>query len=184
MTVQAITPSDAAADPAHPDHDRWVKERTLAMEVEHAKRVGLPLRVAEAENLRLLELADKKGPPAKLTKKQPKKNKGHAARVDGRGVMKRAPRQLVQGARVSPCGRCGTCLGCRRERRIQAMSHAALQGELKWVAVIWKLGIYAQMASSCTGPFSGMTKRDANRILIRRLEDVCDASVPQMGPWR
>ena len=187
MKVQAVTPSDAAADPSHPDHDRWVKEVTLKREVEHATRLGLPLRVAEAENQRLLEIADKKGPPPKLAKKRPRQadhNIGHAARTRARGVQRRAPRPLVAGAHLSPCGRCGTCLRCRREKRVNAMTVLARQGDLSMVATLWKLAIYASQAQSGLGQFATMSPRDANRMVIRRLEEVCDATIPLMGEWR
>ncbi len=55
MKVAATEIPDAASNPTHPDHDRWVKDRTLRMEVEHAKVLGLPLRIAEQENQRLLD---------------------------------------------------------------------------------------------------------------------------------
>jgi hypothetical protein len=60
VKIHAVTPTDAASDPLHPDHDRWVKERTLAMEVAHAQRMGLGLRHAETENAYWLQRAEAK----------------------------------------------------------------------------------------------------------------------------
>jgi hypothetical protein len=46
VIVKAVTPSAAAASPSHPDHARWVKERTLKQEIEHATLIGGTLRVS------------------------------------------------------------------------------------------------------------------------------------------
>jgi hypothetical protein len=159
-----------------------LKDRTLKMEVEHAKRLGLPLRFAEQENVRLLERSEQ---IAKESKPAPKKkpNIGHAQRKERRGVTTRVAQPLVRAAALSPCGRCGTCRRCKREKRIFAMSQKAKQGDLKFALVLWRLGMYAQQAQDGTGPFVGVSPRDANRMVIRRLEEVCDATVRTMGPW-
>lgn len=191
MKVDAVSVPDSASDPAHPDHDRWVKERTLKMEIEHAKVLGIPLRVAEQENQRLLERAERiASDKPKLTrkKKPPGTSAGQrvsrAQRIASRGVTVRHAQPLVMGASLSPCGRCGTCRRCKREKRVFAMSQKAKEGDHKFVVILWQLAMFAQQAQDGTGRFAGLSPRDANQMVIRRLEDVCDATVPAMGEWR
>lgn len=192
MKISAVTVPDAASDPKHPDHERWVKEYTLKMEVEHAQRLGLSSRHAETENQRLLErsaqiakdkkpTAAKKRKPAAITPEQSRKTR--AERKAARGVTVRHAKPLVAGAKLSPCGRCGTCRRCKREKRIFAMSLKAREGDLKFAVVLWQLAMYAQQAQDGTGRFVGVKPADANRMVIARLEEVCDATVKTMGPW-
>ena len=189
MKVEAVTPTADASSPAHPDHDRWVKDYTLKMEADHAKRLGLSFRDAEDENNRQLvrsEAIAKAAPqraatPPRTDSKPPRE--GHADRVAKRGVLKRPPKRRVVGAQLSPCGRCGTCRRCKREKRVFLMTQKAKAGDLKYVVILWNLGIYAQQAKDGTGPFVGIKPRDANRMVIRKLEDVCDGTVPSLGPW-
>ena len=63
------------------------------------------------------------------------------------------------------------------------MSLKAKAGDLQYASVLWKLAFYAQQAQDGTGPFVGVPAHDANRMVIAKLEEVCDASVKQMGPW-
>lgn len=188
MKVSAVTPSADASDPSHPDHDRWVKDVTLKREAEWANRLGLPIRVAEQENQRLLELAERKQPgKQKATKRKARQanhNIGHAARAANRGVTKTAPRPMVANAHLSPCGRCGTCHRCKRERRVAAMCVRANQGDMRFVGVLWRLWAFAAAAKAGTGKFAEMTPGDANRAVIRKLEEVCDQTVSVMGEWR
>ena len=190
MKITPVSVPDAASNPAHPDHDRWVKERTLKMEIEHAKVLGLPLRVAEAENQRLLERSAQiaKDKKQSLSKKKDAPGtsvaRSHSARKAARGVTVRAAKPLISGAKLSPCGRCGTCKRCKAEKRVFAMSLKAKQGDLKFAVVLWQLAMYAQQAQDGTGKFVGIKPADANRMVIRRLEEVCDATVPTMGEWR
>lgn len=193
MKISAVTVPDAASDPAHPDHDRWVKERTLKMEIEHAKVLGLPMRFAEAENQRLLErseqIAKDKKPALGKKKKAPAITPEHARqnraeRKAARGVTVKWAAPEVAGAKLSPCGRCGTCIRCKREKRVFAMSIKARAGDLKFAVVLWRLAMYAQQAQDGTGRFAGVSPSDANRMVIRRLEEVCDATIPTMGEWR
>lgn len=186
MKVEAVAPAADASSPAHPDHDRWVKERTLQMEVEHAERLGLTFRDAEAENLRQLERSEAIAKAAPIvtpaTNRQAPRD-GHGERVAKRGVFKRAPKPTVRNARLSPCGRCGLCRHCKIERRLFLMCQKAKAKDLKYVVVMWRLGMMGEQAAKRIGPFFGMSKRDADRKLVRILEDACDATVPSMGPW-
>lgn len=187
MKVSVVTIPDAASDPAHPDHDRWVKDKTLKMEIDHAQAIGLSARDAEVENLRLLNRAERlaNDKPQKLTKKQPPgTNVGSAARKKKRGVFVREASPLVSGAKLSPCGRCGTCLRCKREKRVFAMSLKAREGDRRFALILWQLAMYAQQAQDGTGRFAGVNPRDANRMVISKLEEVCDGTIPFMGQWR
>lgn len=233
MKITAVTPSDAASDPKHPDHDRWVKETTLKIEVEHAKRLGLSFRDAETENAYWLQRAEAKArekpgavPVSKTQRKRKtrderlaerpvsrrvvesmsfqdraarlaetqrnptpvvRRNAGHDQRLIDRPVTVRAaqpekPRRLKD---LSPCGRCGVCTACRREKRIYAMTIAARKnGDLAFKETLNSLWIESMHANNCTGPFTGWRKRDALRAFERRLDDVCDATIPSMGQWR
>lgn len=189
MKVTAVTPADNASDPKHPDHDRWVKETTLKMEVEHAKRVGLPLRVAEAENLRLLERSEQiaksqkpatKKKPAAVTADMPRK--GHRQRVLERGVTVKKAGPEISLLKLSPCGRCGTCRNCMRERRVllivQKRKDDAFLG-----ALANRLFIAGLHASARVGKFKGLSKRDVDRALTVQAESACDASVRLLGNW-
>jgi hypothetical protein len=192
VKVTAVTPSDAAADPNHPDHDRWVKETTLKVEAEHAKRVGLTYRDAEAANAYWLQRAEAKArekpDPAPVSKNQRKAGrKTREERLAERPVaVKRAVKEKrVTNADLSPCGRCGLCRGCKREKRIYAMIvRAKREGDTKIQEVIKNLWLTAMQARDRTGPFAGLSVRDANRIITRQLEDLCDSTIPKMGDWK
>lgn len=190
MKIVAVTPTDAAADPMHPDHDRWVKERTLAMEVAHAMRMGLSLRHAETENAYWLQRAEAKARegtvPAAPTSGQ-KKRKTRAERLAERPVVvKTAKPEKKRTLRdLSPCGRCGLCRACKREKRIYAIAiKARKERDPKLMELIKQLWLESLQASNRTGKFQGMSTRDANRIIARRLEDICDSTIPSMGEWK
>lgn len=187
MKVAAATVPDAASDPQHPDHARWVKETTLAMEVAHAQRVGGTFRDAENENNRLLERMEAiarapKFAPRKVANKAPRK--AREQRVIERGVVTRVARKPPTRHELSPCGRCGLCRRCKREKRVYAMILKARAGDMYYAQIVLNLHVYATHAKNGTGPFLGMNPRDANKAVIRRLEDICDASIMTMGPWR
>jgi hypothetical protein len=182
VKVTGVTTPDAAADVLHPDHPRWVKERTLAMEVTHAQRSGGTFRDAEAENTRLLarmeQLARAEKPAPTVTR--PDREERHRER----GVFTRAPTPRLPGSELSPCGRCGTCRRCKREKRVYAMILKARAGDKRFEAAVKRLGYLAIAAQNGTGMFAAMKPADANRYIIRRTEDICDASVPSLGEWR
>lgn len=180
MTVTAVVAPDAASDPAHPDHDRWVKERTLKMEIDHAIALGLPLAYAEAENVRLLERAEQiaKATPRKIDK--PKKNIGHNERLLQRGVTKRAAdKQYDEPKRC----KCGVCPGCKRAHRIVLIMQMGRQNKTLG-DLAKKLMLVSLQASSGTGRFSGLNKRDTARALHAYVDAACDASVRELGAWR
>lgn len=191
MKVSAVTPAADASDPTHPDHDRWVKDRTLKMEIDHAKAVGLPLRHAEAENLRLLDRAERiardskpaprKTKPAAITPDMPRK--GHRQRMLERGVTIKQATPEVSILKLSPCGRCGTCRNCMRERRVllivQKRKDDAYLAHL--AGNLFMAGLHA---SARTGKFKGLVKRDVDRKLTAMAEEACDLSVSRLGEWR
>lgn len=188
MKIAAVTPTDAASDPKHPDHDRWVKEHTLKLEVEHARRLGRSFRQAEDENRFWLERAEQRARGLKEPAGTPKlrKRKTREERLAERPVVVR-PSKIKKdvGLRgLSPCGRCGVCIACKREKRVYLMAIKAKQGDAKFDRIIKQLWLNSMMANCCTGPFTGMTRIDAARKMERELEDICDATVMQMGPWR
>jgi hypothetical protein len=60
---------------------------------------------------------------------------------------------------------------------------ARRDGNKAFADAIHSIWLHSMAAESRTGMYAGMTKRDANRILVRRMEDLCDSTVIQMGPW-
>lgn len=188
MKVTAVTPAAAASDPAHPDHDRWVKETTLKMEIEHAKRLGLPVRAAEAENARMLERSARIAREAKpAQKKKPAAiapRKTRQQRLIERAVTIRAATPEPSRFELSPCGRCGTCRRCMRERRILLIIQKAKAGDREMSKLAWEISACVLDAQGGTGRFANMLPRDANRVVIEKAESICDRSVRWLGDWR
>lgn len=181
MTIAAVTPPDAASDPAHPEHDRWVKEVTLRREVEHAQLVGLPLHVAEAENRRLLERADRIAADQKPVARQTKAPQfEREKRMQERGVVRRKP-AARRGARACACGK---CVPCKRNVRILALFQRKQAGDVSVRALVSEMGSASLAASAGVGSFKGLSKADARRALAVIVDSICDRSVAWMGPWR
>lgn len=179
MKVTAVTPPDAASSPDHPDHDRWVKETTLRMEVEHAQRLGLGLRHAEEENARLLARAEAKAAAAPAPVKRPvSPSDARAKRHADRGITRRAALKAPR----PECG-CGLCLLCRRKLRVLAIFQARASAP-----AMKSLGddLFAAFLSASTGigSYKGLSKRDAKRALSVKIDAICDRSVPLLGAWR
>ena len=185
MKVSAVHVPDAASDPAHPDHDRWVKETTLAMEVRHAQFVGGTLRDAEAENARLLirmeALARESGTPVV----KPRKSRQERALDRAVTVKAALPRPELTLQKKSPCGRCGVCRACMRERRIVAIAAKAKNERDGWaIQTGWKIAMMLWSAQAGTGEFKGKSAEDVNRIVTAVAEKVCDESVSHgFGKW-
>lgn len=185
MKVTAITVDANASDPAHPDHARWVKDYTLAMEVAEAKRRGLPLSVAEANNQRLLERADKiaKNKSA-ASKPDPRRiRESRDDRHKARGVTVRQAKPLVSPLKLSPCGRCGTCRACMRERRVLAIIIKAKQGDAVMLGLAWQMTATALDAQGGVGRYLHMSKADRDRAVTAKAELICDQSVRWLGAW-
>lgn len=193
MKITPVTIDSAASDASHPDHDRWVKETTLAMEVEQAKRLGLPLSVAERENQRLLERAERiaKDSPQKLAKKKNapgtqvdmEERKSRLQRLQERAVTIRAAQPTVSPLKLSPCGRCGTCRACMRERRVLLIIEKSRQGDRIMLNLAWQMTATAIDAHGGAGRFAGMSKADCDRIVAQKAEDICNRSERWLGKW-
>lgn len=188
MKIAPVSAPAQASDPKHPDHDRWVKDRTLKMEVDHAKAVGLPIRVAEAENTRLLERSErierdkkpatKKDKPAAATP-----NMGRKARVAERGVTVKAAKPELSILKLSPCGRCGLCRNCQREKRVMLIVSKRKEDRF-YKALADSLFLFTLNCSGGLGRFADMRKRDRDRAITAKAEEVCDASVLRLGEWK
>lgn len=197
MSIKIVTPSEAAADPKHPEHARWVKERTLAMEANHASAVGLTFRQAEDANLaNLIRLEARKQKP-KAPRKPKRKGREitptteEHARLKAAGVIKRKAR--ITPALKSMCNWCGLCIRCKREGRLQLIMAKARLGDDKARALVMELvamGFAAQSRKDYKDaigrelPFSRLRGHDRNLAVTAGAEWVCDRSVPFMGEWR
>lgn len=189
MSIKLITPAAGAANPAHPDHDRWVKEQTLEREVAHAKASGLSLRAAETANMRALErLAARKRDKKKrkpAAKPQPTK-----AQLAESGVTRRVA--TAKQLPVSACNHCGTCHSCKRERRISLILDKARKAEIP-DRMAWEI-VGLQLASQQRSnyrdlmgrsyPFADLPDRERIRARNAGFDNVCDVSVRWLGAWR
>jgi hypothetical protein len=199
VTVKIVTPADAASSPSHPDHARWVKERTLAVEADHARRVGASLRDAEIANTRQLERLEARKRIKRPVKKPSRKrsaltprNEEHQRLADA-GVIKRpAPVEIVK-PRASPCNWCGLCISCKREARLRSIMARARNADVQAHKLTMELVAITFAASSKKDykdaigrelPFSRLRGGDAARARIAGAEWVCDRSVSFMGEWR
>jgi hypothetical protein len=185
VKVTAVTPVADASSPSHSDHDRWVKEQTLAMEVAHAQRVGGTLRDAEAENIRLLQRMEALARLEKPAICKPRKSRGQRMLERAVEVREALPKpKTLTWLGSSPCGRCGVCRACMRERRILAISHMATQQKDPWaLKSMWSIALFMYKISSGTGEFRGVTKSDARRRVESTAEKLCDDSIQRLGPW-
>lgn len=180
MKVTAVTPVDAASDPKHPDHDRWVKETTLAMEVAHAQRVGGTLRDAEAENARLLLRMEALARNEKPAPAAPRVDRERRAKE--RGVTTRHA-QPIKVAKAPPCGRCGICIDCKREKRVWLISQKK-NDDRACAALFGSLVVAAHQYHARVGPFAIASKRERDRALVLKVESVCDRSIKRFGAWK
>lgn len=176
MTIAAVTPPDAASDPKHPDHDRWVKDRTLKMEIEHAQAAGLTLRHAETENARLLARAEMKAKEAPAVIAKPSRMAREKRHAD-RGITRRAPKPEKK-----PECACGACIPCRRKMRVLALYQGRANPGLRKLSDDISAAYLAAITSK--GSFSGLRPKDATRALAAKIDSICDASVFLMGGWR
>jgi hypothetical protein len=186
VKVTAVTPSAAAANPLHPDHARWVKERTLAMEAKH----HATFRAAELENTRQLErLANRKRKPPKPKKPAPVPTAEQLAKEGVR--VRKAP--VRKAPPMPPCKLCRQCVWCKRAIRVSMIGVKARQQDLRAHALQDELN--AIMIAAITNkdyrdaigrelPFSRITGHDVDKAVTMGIEWVCDRSVNFMGQWR
>jgi hypothetical protein len=177
VTITAVTPPDAASDPVHPDHDRWVKEKTLRMEIEHAQLVGLSLRHAEAENARMLARAEQRAKEQPAPKAKAPPSEARAQRHAARGITRRAPKK-----RKAECA-CGLCTPCKRKMRVLAIFQRRASSDAM-CALGKDLGVALLALVSGKGSFAGMRQSDAKRAFNAKIDAICDRSVPLLGGWR
>jgi hypothetical protein len=152
-----------------------IKDATLKMEIEHAKAVGLSLRDAEAENVRQLERSEQIAKEAKPTAK----NAGSRIRRAQRGVTTRVVDTKLAVPKPSPCGRCGTCRNCMRERRV-----LLIMQKRKEDPMLARLAAKLIEAAMRLGRFRFLTGKDYDRAVTACATDACDASMSKLGEWR
>lgn len=181
MKVTAVTAPDAASDPKHPDHDRWVKETTLAMEVRHAQIMGGTFRDAEAENIRLLERAEALARNAKPAAAKPRADRKQ--RIADRGVTARHAAPAVHISKLSPCGRCGVCRNCKREKRVYLIIQNRKTDKL-CASLADEMFLSALRINAGMGEFRFMGKAERDRAITVKAESVCDRSVKRFGAWQ
>lgn len=185
MKVEAVHIPDAASDPKHPDHDRWVKEVTLKREVDHAILMGGTLADAERENNRLLARMEAIARHEKPAIVKPRKSRQQ--RMLDRAVQVREALPKKQGLTwlsSSPCGRCGLCRACFREKRILRISHMATKERDPWaLRAMWEISLFLLKINNGAGEFSGMSKADARKRVEAKAEKLCDDSVKRLGAW-
>jgi len=190
VSVKAVTPSTAAASPSHPEHARWVKDQTLKIESEYARKLGLSSRDAETENLRNLErLSNRKQKPRKP--KAPRKIDSPEA-VAASGVTQRA---APKKPKILPpsCKWCGLCLRCKREIRLTQITAKARELDQRAIALTAELVAIGFAANARRDykdalgrelPFSRLKGHDRDKAVTAGAEWVCDRSTAFMGQWR
>lgn len=195
MTIKAVTPSDAARSPNHPDHARWVKEQTLKLEADHAAAVGLSGRDAEVANLANLERMDarKRQDKPKQRKKKvdaAKREVTHADLIKA-GVTKKTPE--IRKVKPRACGYCGVCVSCRREVRVRLIMGKAREGDTLATSLCWELAAIVFAKQKRTDyrdylgrefPFSRLQGADVRKASNRAVDLICDRSVRLLGEWR
>jgi hypothetical protein len=195
VSVKIVTPSDAASSPSHPDHARWVKERTLGIEADHARTIGQSFRDAETANIEnLIRLDARRNQKRKPQKKAPKQTAKVAldpehARI--KEVKKTIPK--IRTAPASKCNYCGFCRKCKRERRVSEIMAAARGGEqrahhlaMEMTAIVMAMGSRRDYKDAIGRelPFSRLTGADTMKALVTGCEWACDRSVSFLGEWR
>jgi hypothetical protein len=196
--VRSNEPSEAAASPAHVDHPRWLKARTLAMEVAHASKRGGTLREAEAANataLARLEVSKRAARPVLAADKVANARRREERR-DQLGVVKRpvAPPPPV----IDDC-KCNACQKCARRARLAQIMLRARQGDtaMRWLAdnlvalhLAFQKRIDAKIAPSPRARcrevgFSRMRlNAERNLAFIGAVDSICDWSTRALGGWR
>jgi hypothetical protein len=195
VSIKLVTPGPEAANPKHPDHARWVKDRTMKMEAEHAAKLGLSVRAAEQANTRQLERLAARKRFAKIPKAPPAKPEMTRKSLDASGVTRKvAPKAKPRPAASSPCKFCGLCHRCKREKRMWQIMRRANQDDQRALSLKMELTALSLAEQKNIDyrdhlgreiAFSRMTtQHDRNRGVTAGIEWVCDRSVPFMGEWR
>lgn len=195
MSVKAVTPSDAAKAPNHPDHARWVKDVTVKREHEHAIMTGGTARDAEKANALSLERLDARKRHAKPQK--PKKKVDAAKRevthadLIAAGVTKKPA--TIRKVEARACNFCGLCKRCRRELRVSQIMAKAREGDRRAHALTMELVAVMFAAQRRVDykdaigrelPFSRLHGLARDRAATAGVENACDRSVSFLGEWR
>lgn len=194
MTIKLVTPSADASDPKHPEHARWVKDRTLKIEADHARATGLSYADAERSNSRQLERLANRRAYASIPKPPKAKRELNKAELLASGVTRKpAPKRAPLG-QAPKCKWCGICHLCKRTRRMVAIMRLAQLGDTRANSLRMELTAISFAEQKNVDyrdhlgrevAFSRMTtQHDRNRGVTAAIEWVCDRSVSFMGEWR
>jgi hypothetical protein len=194
VSIKLVTPSAGAASPSHPDHARWVKERTLEVEAKHAHVIGGSIRDAEDANARnLIRLEARK----RENKPKPVKQRVDAAAREISHDDLKAAGVTKQRARVAKipaykCKHCGLCRRCRRELRVAEIMRRNRIGDASVHAYANSLAVMVlahglrklYRDGSVEFRFNELEGIHRNRALVAATELICERSSQTMGAWR
>lgn len=208
-TVEPVRYSDAAADPHHPDHGRWVVESLVDDEAQWYRDMGRPvpeeaLRADWSAAKRTLDRKAREPKPPPVTRdRAPGEAAADMARE--RGMIYRKSPAVDPGATNTVAGHpegC-TCIRCKRERRIKTLltkaprtrrveqeirgrKHVRYVGDFEWCfpALAREIAqVYADYHHR-RGDFGYCASEwDRARLVTRKFEDICDRSKPVLGDW-
>jgi hypothetical protein len=194
VSVKLVTPAASAASPSHPDHSRWVKERTLEVEARHAHVIGGSIRDAEDANARNLIRLDArkredKPKPVKQAVDVGKREITHAQLKEA-GVTKRRAR--VTKIAAYKCKNCGLCRRCKRELRVSEIMRRNRIGDASVSALANSLAVMVlahglrkmYRDGSVEFRFNELEGLHRNRALLAATELICERSSATMGAWR
>lgn len=189
VKIELAAPTVAARDPLHPDHARWVKDQMLARETAWLRSLGVEVRSRAVDaniDRGLARLAARKREARQVSIRRdvtPMRTAEKLAAASGAKLIRRPLRQQV---RPPPylCKRCGLCVRCRREARAQRIIDLGRDGDTRIRPLALELVRVALRAHSQVAEFEHLSPHDANRVITRVIEDVCDRSVSMMGEWR
>ncbi len=194
MSVKLVTPSAGAASPSHPDHARWVKERTLEVEARHIHVIGGSIRDAEDANARNLIRLDarkreNKPKPVKQRVDAGKREVTHSD-LKAAGVTKR--RAQVTKIAAYKCKHCGMCRRCKRELRVAEIMRRNRNGDTSVHALANSLAVMVlahglrklYRDGSVEFRFNELEGLQRNRALLAATELICERSSATMGAWR
>lgn len=193
MSIKLVTPAAGAASPSHPDHSRWVKERTLEIEARHVHAIGGSIRDAEDANARNLIRLDAR---KRENKPKPVKRPVDAGRREITHADLKAAGVTKRAAKVTPiaaykCKHCGLCRRCRREARVAEIMRRNRQGDSTVMALANSLAVMVlahglrklYRDGSVEFRFHELEGFHRSRALIAATELICERSASTMGPW-
>lgn len=189
IKIELATPTDAARDPLHPDHGRWVKEQMLARETAWLRSLGVQVRsrtVDASIERGLQRLAARKRESRKVAVQRDVTTMRTAEKLAERAGARLIRRPLRQAPKAPPylCKRCGTCIRCRREARALRIIELGRAGDMRMRTLALEIVRVGLRSHAKIAEFEHLSPRDANRAITRVVEDVCDRSVSMMGEWR